>query len=467
MKKSKEINYSNELGAAVVETAILLLIFLPLLFYAAFSGEAGMALLDMQEEPIAAIWDYSTFPYNLDDTPGASNYSKKSKIVMAAHRNWLTCPGNSEGCQDLISTFNRFQYADNDSSFTNEAKIGSSTMDVGISSGEEYYATNAFVQTTTCDEAGCQNYREKWDDHRVNEVICGVADRTLDGVNGKDVGGFMEGRFPNEYKGIPMADTGIAILMNKSPGALVVCQQKARLKNYLLPEKLFPEFSSTDLYSKGRYTNEKITDGKNDYKDIVVRHRIYLLTDTWALIERNSEHRDSKLAFAPDITNLSQTFSLDNLMPSRSRFQRVTNSVRNSIALIPAAAAAGIYSGYALQNGIAWPMVAPDLDNDNFSWVTDLIRAGTHALGLPNIIGLNMVAYYPKHSGSGHLERPDKYRYAPTIDVSGLGGIAMAILGMKPKYHTTPFIDGNITKYKQIYEARGSYYMGAKQSDAN
>ncbi|MDR0965937.1 MAG: hypothetical protein LBM75_05475 [Myxococcales bacterium] len=457
MKTSQKTSCSNESGAAVVETALLLLILVPLLFYSAFSGEAGMLLLEMQEQPIASIWDYSTYPYQLEKTRGAGG--------------WLNETGKQgDSDKELISTFNRFQYADDDSSFTNAAKFNGGKMDIGIDGGPEYYMTNAFVQSSTCDEKSCLNHREKWSDPLVNEVVCGVADQTLDGVDGRMVGGFVEGNIP--YIDVPMAYTGIAFLMDKSPGALVVCQQKARLKNYLLPEKFLPEFSSTKLYEKDRYTgSDRNVDDRTDYNDIVVRHRIYLLTDTWGLIEPVKEHQDSRLSFAPDITNLRQTFSITNLFPPRTRFQNITNGVRNSITSERATTTAVSYMTYAIQNKIAIPLAIPDVDASGIQGkIQGYVRTLTDAIGLPNLLGLNMVAYYPKHEltenrRSQHLT--NKYQYAPTLDVSGLGGIVMAIIGKKPKYHTTPLLDDATTEYKTIYTERSNYYMGAKQSNAD
>lgn len=56
---------SRECGGAVVETAILMIIFVPLVLYAFSAGEMSMSLLEAQEEVVAATWDISTFPFTL------------------------------------------------------------------------------------------------------------------------------------------------------------------------------------------------------------------------------------------------------------------------------------------------------------------------------------------------------------------------------------------------------------------
>ncbi|GEM_PF-6171331 len=72
MKNLDVIDYSKEAGGAVVETAILMIIFVPLLLYAFSAGEMSMSLLEAQEEVVAATWDVSTFPFTLLKTSSGS-----------------------------------------------------------------------------------------------------------------------------------------------------------------------------------------------------------------------------------------------------------------------------------------------------------------------------------------------------------------------------------------------------------
>jgi hypothetical protein len=388
---------SSEVGSAIVECALLLLILIPIFLYMAFSGEAGLILLETQEQMISTIWDFSVYPYNMEKSP-----------------QWLTYDGKTHEKQDQISAHNRLQYADMDSSFTNEARFIGNSMDMRT----DYFSTLAFVQPTHCD-GDCQNFRHDYEDQKVHEVVCGMEDR--------DIGGFLEGK-------LPLSSTGM--LQKKSKGGLIICQEKARLKNYLLMKSFLPEFISADLWSGDKYkAGKRIIDNRSQYKDVVVRHRGVLLTDSWALTDSPRDHRDTN------------SISLLNYEASASSFHSLTNDVLNgSLLAIPTLPAVG-YMQDAMSKNLSIPLALPlgglssMTNTPSISKALDFLTNLGGLAGLPNIMGLSLVANY-SHDG----KKLNDYKYTQ------LGDTGDALF-------TTPLFG----EYEKAWDNRGVYYMGSPE----
>lgn len=386
-------------GAAATESALLMLIFVPIFLYMAFSGEAGILLLETQEQMISTIWDFAVYPYNMDSSP-----------------QWLTYDGKNHSQQDQISAHNRLQYADMDSSFTNESRFFGNSMDMQT----DYFSTLAFVQATHCD-GDCKNYRHDYEDRKVHEVVCGMEDPVL--------GGFVEGN-------IPFSSTGI--LQKKSKGGMVLCQEKARLKNYLLVRKFLPEFISKNLWDGDKYkAGKRIIDNKTDYNDIVVRHRGVLLTDTWALIESPQKHKNTN------------SISLIERDSGNTSFYFLTNDVLNgSLLATPTLAAVG-YMQDAISKNLSIPLALPlgmlsSMANPaSISKAMNLLTNIGGLAGLPNIMGLSLVSNY-SHDG----KKLNDYKYRP------VGDIGEALF-------TTPLFG----EYESAWSNRGVYYMGSTEQN--
>lgn len=385
---------SGDRGAATTEMALLMIILVPLTLYIFFFGEVGILTLDSQEQIIAALWDHAVYPYNMSKSP-----------------KWLLYNGKKHGEQNQISAHNRLQYADSDSSFTNEARFQGNFMDMS----KDYFSTLAFVQPTHCD-GDCMNYRHDYEDKKVHEIVCGMEDA--------GAGKFLEGK-------IPLSST--EVLRRRSKGGLIICQEKVRLKNYLLMNHFMPEFISTSLWEGDRYVRGKrVIDNKSDYKDIVIRHRAVILADTWANIENPDTHQNTN------------TVSLLKNKESNTEFYATTNAVLNtSLFSIPTLAAVS-YMQDALSKNLAFPLALPTgtlssaVDSNVLTKVSGMINKLGGAAGLPNIMALSMVANY-SHNGNSI----DDYKYAMTGDIGD-------------KLFTTPLFN----KYEEAWKKRGKYYLG-------
>lgn len=398
-------NYANSLektgeaGSSTTEAALMMIVLVPLLLYLFFAGEAGMLLLDSQEQVITSIWDYSTFPFNMSKSP-----------------NWLEYDGKNHMEQNQLAAHDRLQYADGDVSFTNEERFKDNSMDMAT----DYFSTLAFVQPTHCD-ADCMNYRHDYKDNKVHEVICWQED--------KEAGRFLEGK-------LPLSST--EQLRKHSKGGLAVCQEKVRLKNYLLMGSFLPEFDATPLFEGDRYSRGKrIIDRRSDYKDIVVRHRAAILTDSWALTENPDEHGDT------NTVALLKSSKTDG----NSQFSQMTDRVLNGSLLgIPTMKAMKYMTSAFSKNlllAVAMPtgQLSAIADSSAVDSALDKVGGVSSLAGLPNIMALSLVASY-SHGGSGL----DEYKYGMTGDTGD-------------KMFTTPIRD----KYADAWNARGKYYMGSSQ----
>ena len=452
----------REEGAAVVETAILMLILVPLLLYAAFSGEAGMHLIETQEQVVASLWDFSMYPYRLDKTHGSPKHEDKNKRGSI----------NSTSLIEEISSPNRVQYVDHDSSFSNAAifKDGNNYVEAK----EESYRTEAFVSVTHCDanNNNCQDNRpQNYEGTYVHEVACVLEE--------ENIGNFTEGSKLGGSKTISSVTvnlSGVGAVRAKANGGLVKCQAKARLKNYLLPKTFLPEFNSTELYGGEHYSKEDgpVQDGKNvtqmangGLSDIVVRHRFVLLTDHWGLNEPISEHQNSELPFTPLDEGIRGGW--DGLFPKRTHFQETVNSVRNAaVFLVPAIWPVLDYSQKAASSKIALVLGVPDMGDR----ITGGLSKLAEVVGVPNIMSLYMVAHYASHNGRHSDSGLEGYKYIPALDYSGWSGLGQAIVNLfgkdrRSKHFTTPFYDKSTTKYATAYNRRGKYYMGMNSSGAS
>lgn len=433
-------------GSATVELAILSLILVPVVLYSFFGGEAGKVLLLMQEEVIATIWDFSTYPYSLSDTYQASLVSQEFK--------------KNVDDQNPVSAFGRIQYIDEDSSFTNSSRT--STGQLTDPKTHEKYVTNGFVVGTHCGATRCANYltdynrpsdseiasaykryqdrqgadenywtnhaselRDMKDDH-VHEVFCGI--------ESKDAGNFMTAKAG--------AATSSGAISKVSQGGLMACQAKARLKNYLIPSgKFFPDFygENSELGGKG-YTGETMKrysadDNVIDYQafsgDIVVRHRASLLVNAWNL----TDHSDQEM------------YSKANFIKETTQFKKATETVLKSADVYSVPFAYVTTYSNAVRDIADVPIL---IDTD--------IR--------PSILRTNMATAYPH--GSGKLS---DYNYDPPIAYSGISGVSNAfkrfLLGQNTTFFTTPMFDGTSARYASAFNSRGKYYMGTKTSGAS
>lgn len=391
----------RQCGAAATEMALMMIIIVPLLLFVAFASDAVHQQLEVQETVISTVWDFSTTRFG-----AASNASSSSGSSIA---------GSSMTAADSVAGFNRTQYADHDSSYSNNTRVNQ-----GNWMNEEHH-TAAFGQVSWCDGSECRNTSSYSDMTSGQQVFCRI-----------NRGGKAE-KFSLDVTG------GAAQLDKFSEGGVVECWAKGWLMNYVLGDSFisdFPGVNKIKLFNKKRHEGnvhrEHATGGENATADILLRYRAGMLVDSWAALDHfqsqqvsgNTKHRDTELG------------KTDTLF-----FKRSEAVFQNPLWYWVAVGGVSAYAGKAGQKRIGlilpMPMMGPVVPPGMPEW-----------LSMPNPVGLWMVS--KAHDGGKHKDRLKDYEFKPTLDVFG------------KEHMTTPLYDD----FKTAWQNRGGNYMGARNAEA-
>jgi len=325
MLRTMRRNMQAEEGGAAVEFAVLMFILVPLWLFTMFSSDAVFHMLDVQEAVLSATWDMSQLQW-----------------------------GGRSGSRDigLASGMTRLQYADHDSSFTNESKVKyGSAGTLTFSDGDHH--SNPFGHTCWCQEKrddgsmNCPNdltdYTVKSASHQVDCKVRGNLSFTVPpaGSFGGEVGG----------------------------GGVVECGAKGWLYNYLIPDKFIGDFSAAEkipLFTrKKQKTNSPHDNSGSSSTDILLRAHAGIMVNPWAITEK---------ADGGDTKGIS-------LGSSSGEFYRRTKVLYNYPIWygLPSAQAAG----FMAKAGSKYLGIAPAIP-----W------GDPEYLSLPNILGLWMNVKY-------------------------------------------------------------------------
>lgn len=223
----------REDGGAAVEFAVLMFILCPLWFFTMFSSDAMFHMLDVQEAVLSATWDLSQQQF-----------------------------GNEKDMPD-VGQFNRLQFADHDSSFTNE-----DVLSTGFS--KEDHHTNPFGHTCFCqghDSSGnldCRKELKPYTTKEAHQVAC----KWVKGVG---------------FGTPPAQDLASAV---GGQGGVWECGAKGWLYNYLVPERFIPDFKAAERVPL--FTRKKRAAGQHDNDgalsaDILLREHAAIVIDPWAV----------------------------------------------------------------------------------------------------------------------------------------------------------------------------------------
>lgn len=387
-------------GAAATEMALLMIIIVPLLMFVSFAGDAVYHQLEVQETVITTVWDFSTTRFG-----SVSNASASSGTSIA---------GGSMTSADSLAGYNRTQYADHDSSYSNNTRVNQ-----GNWMNEEHH-TNAFGQVSWCDGTECRNTSPYSNMTSGQQVFCRI-----------NRGGKAD-KFSMDVIG------GTAQLNKYSEGGVVECWAKGWLMNYILSDTFisdFPGANKTKLFNKklhdGNVHQEHATGGQNATADILLRYRAGMLVDSWAALDHFQSQQVSSTVKHRD-TGLGQT---DTLF-----FKRSEAVFQNPLWYWVAVGGVSAYAGKAGQKKIGlivpMPMMGP------------IFPPGfPEMLSMPNPVGLWMVA--KSHDNNRHKDRLKDYEFKPTLDVLG------------KSHMTTPLYDD----FRSAWQNRGNNYMGARTAE--
>ncbi|NTX09229.1 hypothetical protein HUA74_11805 [Myxococcus sp. CA051A] len=220
-------------GAAAVETALCMLVIIPVFMYAIFLDDLLRHVLDAQETTLSTVWDYAVSDYAAEPKGGDSFAGFAQTQGLA-----------------------RQMYCDH------ESGLDSYGPDKGIECKDDVSHHQELVAHACWLHPGAQ------------QVECTVEQQAV-GSYGVTLHAAYMTRF--------------------NRGGLIRCSARSGVQNYLLPKTLFSEFSDVDLAKEPKDKGAKDVHG-NAKKKRDVEQDTYLLpweyialvTDTWALTESQS-----------------------------------------------------------------------------------------------------------------------------------------------------------------------------------
>ncbi|MBM7114215.1 hypothetical protein [Archangium primigenium] len=399
-------------GAAMVETVLLMLVLLPLLFYAFFLMDAAYMKLDLQESVVSSVWDISTLNGENDVQQTRGRYKPDTKDQRGDDpdprpSNWKDAAGWNRSYHA-----SRSSYSDHTSAFEDGAEPGSP----GLGVVERINGNHNHSKHHKIYFAAQYTYRFEASAGSDTQFKCSMEDD-----NAWAIDPLMLGSFARKY----------------SKGGAVRCDAKGYIYNYIIPQKLFSKFSDLDLSNLTK--RDKDSDSHNFQgrgNNVVASEMGSVYFNTWALETGASRRRGQRETIADaDLGDRSFASSYTKLDDSNF-YKRVVylNSTSGAATFSMVQANAATLARDASNN---LKMTV----NPGLSLMETSIREDPVAR-LPGIAGTFMVARY-KPQAPGQTK-------GPSMDLMS-----------NSKFESTPYKNAN-PKYQTAYNKRGLYYMGCK-----
>jgi len=390
----------------MVETVLLMIVILPMLLYAFFLMDAAYMKLDLQESVVSSVWDISTLNGENDIKKQRARYREDTPQQRGDDPDpkpsaWKDAPGWEKSFYA-----SRSSYSDHTSAFEDGAEPGSPGLgDVNRINGNHNHPKHHKIYF-----AAQYTYRFEADAGSDTQFKCSMEDDNswaLDPV--------MLPSFASSY----------------SKGGAVRCDAKGFIYNYLMPEKLFTQFtdvSLSNLTTRAKGSDSHQYQGRD--RNIVATEKGSVFFNTWALETgaKRTPKQQEKIADA-DLGDRDLLSSYNNLN-GNPFYDRVVNmSTTSAIATYGLVTAAALQFTSTAQSQLKM-MVPPG--------VGSIREVGF----LPTVGGVFMVARYKPQSPG--------LTKGPALDLMS-----------NSKFESTPFKSVN-TKYQTAYNKRGLYYMGCK-----
>jgi hypothetical protein len=227
-------------GAAAVEMAICMLVFVPVFLYALFLDDLLRHSLDAQEAALSTPWDFAV-----------QDYSRKLPKTESA--------SNPPGGKTVVQNQARLMFCDHESGI-DSYEWGSYTD----KEGKKYSKIRDCEETNHHKAVGAHVC---WINENAKQVTCEEGDE-----GAVQLGDDLHSSFQFAF----------------THGGLIRCSARAVVENYLLPKSFLQQFSKKELSKhqwKGTgqdiHDNSRKGDGTNAY--FLAEQRLAILTDTWAL----------------------------------------------------------------------------------------------------------------------------------------------------------------------------------------
>lgn len=368
-------------GAALVETVLLMIVIIPLLLYALFLIDAAYMKLDLQETVVAGIWDMST--------RNAESGSATAEV-------------------DVIQHAVRATYSDHTSAFDDGAEVDAP----GYGDVERIRGNHNHEKHHKIYFAAQYTFRF---DANVGPDTQFQCDNIKSDSGLTDVTGVVQAYEGSSY----------------NAGGSVRCWATGYIYNYIIPEKLFTEFTDVKM---SNLTKRAAGSDSHQYQgqggNIVAHETGAVYFNTWALRTGSSS---GKLNDA-DIGKRGG-FPFDG--PSNIDgpfYDRVVQDYSRNLTYAAVAAASASFTSRAQSTQLMTAVTAAPSMRD--------------VAGLPNMAGTFLIARYKPQS-------PGQTQAAGGLSLFG-----------GQKYLSTPYTGIN-NNYRSAYSRRGVYYMGCNRAETD
>jgi hypothetical protein len=351
-------------GAATIEMALMLVIFVPLVFFTMYASDAVFHLLNVQEAVVTTLWDMSTQSFSQEPNPRTARSNANNFV------------------DNTVAGFDRVAYFDMASEYNAEKEIDSNGTSY---KPDKKHLTQAFGQASWCNsENNCQPPASDYNTAAAQEVHCQL-----------DQGGIQS--FYLDLGAIWYSQTAGA-------GGIVTCSAKAWLYNYLIPKDFLPGFGRANqvkLFNKSQHheANALAISGQDPQKDLLLKFRASLLVDTWAVTDGREINRSSGL-FGND----------RGVGPNSAFFQRTRVVFSNPLWYLSPTMSSMSYSSNAGDSQLADVSAFPEtmLSPDVISGPNPVVNVLHPFLILAdNVLGLAMNAQYEGDNSSNINEYRD------------------------------------------------------------
>lgn len=340
-------------GAATVEMAVLMIIFVPLILFTMYASDAVFHTLEVQEAVVVTMWDLSQ-----------QSYSQNPKPVQAREQAASFIDGT-------VAAFDRLQYADNIGEYASESKIASGGTSF---SSDSSHHIQVFGHVCWCNGRNDCEGKTSYESARAQAVHC-----TLD-----------QGTLHNLYLSLG-ADYYSLVA---GAGGVVTCSAKGWLYNYLIPETFLAGFGSVNkvkLFNKKKQTasdpHSITSSGEGVGGDMLLKFRSQLFVDTWAVTSGSNINRSSGI-FGGD----------GGIGPNEAYFRRAAVVYTNPLWYASPAAKVADYAWQALNKKLLAVPAVPEVPYIPF--VGDGPRIGPNPLDPLNVapdnpLGFTISAKFP------------------------------------------------------------------------
>lgn len=391
-------------GAATVEYALLMIVFVPLILYSVFLMDAMYMKIDLQEVAVSGVWDWST----RNTEPTGDNSHTQNQTT------------EREATQRMV----RIAYGDHTSAFDDGVEPGSPGY------GVRSRLTSSHNHLKHHIGMGAQ-YSFRWIDQDDPEDVtdtqfqCRMSDEDLDWTI---IPGFT--------------DFGKS---DWTAGGKVKCGASAYIYNWIIPREFMQEFSQVNLTDMEKKTgsahdhedSEHGIEGGGSAVDIPATATASISYNTWAL-RNGAEDGDLANADIGDRTFLGTTPD----MSGNPFYKRVRSVGSFTVPFI-------VSYGNVTARALSFTQKAADEELMVVTSVPENPVGGfVGAINpLPNILATHLTA-----------------RYSPDDEVVRQPAPGFAASWMSDGFQSTPY-EGVNDDYKTARQNRRAFYMGCDQAE--